>query len=67
MSFVTSSTEDTSVKNSLTDSSLLQFIHTGMIADNHIDFYLLLNTFYYLNFTASVRKGILYLPIKIKQ
>jgi hypothetical protein len=38
MSFVTSSTEDTSVKNALTDSSLLQFIHAGKIADNHILF-----------------------------
>jgi hypothetical protein len=37
MSFVTSLTEDTSVKNSLTGSSLLLFIHTGMIADNHIN------------------------------
>ncbi|MDG1278799.1 MAG: hypothetical protein P8O16_16070, partial [Algoriphagus sp.] len=35
-SFVTSSTEDTSVKNSLTDSSLLRFNHTGKIADIHI-------------------------------
>ncbi|MDG1277316.1 MAG: hypothetical protein P8O16_08555, partial [Algoriphagus sp.] len=37
-SFVTSSTEDTSVKNSLTDSSLLRFNHTGKIADIHITY-----------------------------
>jgi len=34
MSFVISSTEDTSVKNFLTDSLLLQFTPTGVIADN---------------------------------
>jgi hypothetical protein len=39
MSFVTSLTEDTSVKNSLTGSSSLLFILTGMIADNHINIY----------------------------
>jgi len=36
MSFVISSTEDTSVKNFLTDSLLLQFTPTGVIADNQI-------------------------------
>jgi hypothetical protein len=36
MSFVTSLTKDTSVENYLTDSSLLLFINTGMIAVNFV-------------------------------
>ena len=42
MSFVTSSTEETSVKNSLTDSSLLQFTYSGKIQDNHVTDYQLI-------------------------
>jgi len=45
MSFVISSTEDTSVKNFLTDSLLLQFTPTGVIADNQIIYYLLAKIF----------------------
>jgi hypothetical protein len=42
MSFDTSSIEDTSVKNSFTDSSLLQFTHTGKIENNHVTDYQLI-------------------------
>ena len=51
MSFVISSTEDTSVKNFLTDSLLLQFTPTGVIADNQI-----LRLFItYIRFSANKR------------
>ena len=42
MSFDTSSIEDTSVKNSFTDSSLLQFTHSGKIENNHVTDYQLI-------------------------